>query len=281
MANPDGVVRLAAIGDIHCTKTSAGAFQPLFAQAAAAADVLVLCGDLTDYGLPEEAQVLVKELAAGAKLPTVAVLGNHDFESGRQDEVRRVLVEAGLTLLDGESCEVEGIGFAGIKGFAGGFGRGTLGAWGERAIKTFVQEAIDEALKLESALARLRTPRRVAVLHYAPVRATVEGEPPEIFPFLGCSRLEEPLNRYQVAAVVHGHAHNGAPEGRTGGGTPVYNVSLPLLRKLHPDRPPFRLLEIPAAPAPAGTVPASEGRRPAPSGRNSPRAGAHREEDSP
>ena len=257
MAHPEGTVRLAAIGDIHCTKASAGAFQPLFAQAAEAADVLVLCGDLTDYGLAEEAQVLVKELALGAKLPTVAVLGNHDFESGQEAEVRRVLTDAGVTVLDGESCEVEGIGFAGVKGFAGGFGRGTLGAWGERAVKQFVQEAIDEALKLESALARLRTPRRVAVLHYAPIRATVEGEPPEIFPYLGCSRLEEPLNRYHVAAVVHGHAHNGAPEGRTGGGTPVYNVALPLLRKLHPDRPPFLLLEIPAAPPDAGTDPAT------------------------
>jgi Icc-related predicted phosphoesterase len=239
------VVRIAAVGDMHCAKTSAGTLQPLFARAAREADVLLLCGDLTDYGTAEEAQVLVKELPAGFKVPTIAVLGNHDYESGQQDEVRRILADAGLILLDGESCEVAGIGFAGIKGFAGGFGRGTLGAWGESAVKVFVQEAIDEALRLETALARLRTPRRVAVLHYAPIRATVEGEPPEIFPFLGCSRLEEPLNRYPVTAVVHGHAHNGSPEGRTGGGVPVYNVSLPLLRKTDPDGPPFRILTIP------------------------------------
>jgi Icc-related predicted phosphoesterase len=248
MATTDGTVRIAAIGDIHCAKTSQGAFQPLFTRVAKSADVLVLCGDLTDYGLPEEAQILAKELAAVAKMPIVGVLGNHDFESGHPDEVRQILVDAGVTMLDGESCEIRGVGFAGAKGFAGGFGRGTLGAWGEKAVKQFVQEAIDEALKLESALARLKTPHRVAVLHYAPIRGTVEGEPIEIFPYLGCSRLEEPLARYPVDAVVHGHAHNGAPEGRARGDIPVYNVSMSLLRKTFPDRPPFRLLEIPIAP---------------------------------
>jgi Icc-related predicted phosphoesterase len=236
------IVRLAAVGDLHCSKNSQGAYQPWLGQVAAEADILVLCGDLTDYGLPEEATVLARELAA-VKLPIVGVLGNHDFESDRQDEVARILTDAGVTLLDGATCEVRGIGFAGVKGFAGGFGRGTLGAWGEKAVKTFVQEAIDEALKLESALARLRNPHRIAVLHYAPIRGTVENEPAEIFPFLGCSRLEEPLGRYPATAVFHGHAHNGTPEGRTAGGIPVYNVSLPLLRKTDPDRP-FRILQV-------------------------------------
>jgi Icc-related predicted phosphoesterase len=244
MPDLGNVVRVAAVGDLHCTKLSRGQFQPLFAAAAAQADILVLCGDLTDYGLPEEAQILVGEMAGGAKLPTIAVLGNHDFESGRQAEVQRLLVEAGVLVLDGDAVEVRGIGFAGAKGFAGGFGRGTLGAWGEPTVKAFVQEAIDEAMKLEAALARLRTQRRIAILHYAPIRATVENEPVEIFPFLGCSRLEDPLNRYPVTAVVHGHAHNGSPEGRTSGGTAVYNVALPLLRKLAPDRPHFRLIEV-------------------------------------
>jgi Icc-related predicted phosphoesterase len=253
---PRDLIRLAAVGDLHCTKTSQGLFQPLFAEAAQRADVLLLCGDLTDYGLPDEAQVLAKELAATAKVPVVGVLGNHDYESDKQDDVRHILAGAGVTLLDGASHEVQGIGFAGIKGFAGGFGRGTLGAWGERAVKLFVQEAIDEALKLEAALARLRTPHRIALLHYSPVRGTVENEPTEIHPYLGCSRLEEPLNRYPVTAVFHGHAHNGAPEGKTVAGVPVYNVSLPLLRRLYPDGPPLRILEVPAsaaAPAPAGS----------------------------
>ncbi|WP_435017999.1 metallophosphoesterase family protein [Tundrisphaera sp. TA3] len=246
MPEPGPVVRVAAIGDLHCTRTSQGTIAPMFAGVSEFADVLVLCGDLTDYGLPEEAHVLVKELAGASNLPTVAVLGNHDFESGQADEVRQILAESGIIMLDGDAVEVRGVGFAGAKGFAGGFGRGTLGAWGESSVKFFVQEAIDEALKLESALARLRTEHRIAVLHYAPIRATVENEPPEIFPFLGCSRLEEPLNRYPVTAVVHGHAHNGTHEGRTGAGIPVYNVSLPLMRKTSPDRPPFRIIEVPA-----------------------------------
>lgn len=240
---PSEVVRLAAIGDLHCSKASAGTLQPLFSGVSHVADVLVLCGDLTDYGLPEEARVLAHELTT-AKIPVVGVLGNHDFESGQESEVRTILTDAGVTLLDGETCELKGIGFAGVKGFAGGFGRGTLGAWGERSIKVFVQEAIDEALKLESALARLRTTLRIAVLHYAPIRGTVENEPIEIFPFLGCSRLEEPLNRYPVTAVFHGHAHNGSLEGNTAAGSPVYNVSLPLLRKSFPERPPFRIMEL-------------------------------------
>ena len=120
-------------------------------------------------------------------------------------------------------------------------------AWGEEPIKAFVRTALEEALKLESALARLRTPGRVALLHYAPIRETAGGESVEIFPFLGSSRLEEPLNRYHVVAAVHGHSHGGAPEGRTTTGVPVYNVALPVLKREFPDRPPFRLLEIPVA----------------------------------
>ncbi|MGZ3583567.1 MAG: metallophosphoesterase family protein [Ktedonobacterales bacterium] len=250
MATSD-TIRLAAVADIHCTRASQGVFQPLFAQIAESADVLLLCGDLTDYGLPEEAHVLVRELAAAERVPTVAVLGNHDFESGKQNEVRDIFCEAGLHMLDGDAREVRGIGFAGVKGFGGGFGRGALGLWGEDASKQFVRAAIDEALKLEAALARLRTPQRIAVLHYSPIRATVEGEPPEIFPFLGSSRLEEPLTRYPVTAVFHGHAHNGTREGSIRESTPVYNVSLPLLRKTAPDKPPFFLFEVPME-VPAG-----------------------------
>jgi Icc-related predicted phosphoesterase len=249
MPDSRSAVRIAAVGDLHCSKNSRGLIRPLFENCDQFADVLVLCGDLTDYGLPEEADLLVEELSRASKLPIVAVLGNHDFESGREDDVRRILVDAGIMLLDGDAIEVLGIGFAGVRGFAGGFGRGTLGSWGEKAVKAFVQEAVDEAFKLEAALARLRTESRIAVLHYAPIRATVENEPVEIFPFLGCGRLEEPLNRYPVSAVVHGHAHNGSPKGHTAAGVPVYNVSLPLLRRTLPDRPPFLVLEFPTAPA--------------------------------
>lgn len=237
------IVRFAVVGDLHCTKTSAGTLRGLFAQASEAADALLLCGDLTDYGTAEEAKVLADELAA-ASVPVVAVLGNHDFESGAPDEVCRVLTEAGVKMLDGEACVIHGVGIVGIKGFAGGYGRGALGPWGEPANKQFVQEAINEALKLESALAKLRTARRIALLHYSPIVETVQGEPLEIFAFLGSSRLEDPLIRYPVDAVFHGHAHRGHPEGRTVNGTPVYNVAMPLLRRIYPDAPAFRLLAL-------------------------------------
>jgi Icc-related predicted phosphoesterase len=237
-------LRIAAMADLHVSKSSHGAFQPLFAQISQAADVLLLCGDFTDYGLPDEARVLIRELAA-AKVPIIAVLGNHDYEAGKAHEIRQILADGGVTVLDGEATEVYGVGFAGVKGFAGGFGRGALGPWGEHAIKAFVQEAIDEALKLETALARLRTQKRVALLHYSPIRGTVEGEPPEIFAYLGSSRLEEPINRYRVSAVFHGHAHRGTPEGRTSTGVPVHNVSMPLLTRINPQRPPFLIVEVP------------------------------------
>ena len=236
-------VRFAAVGDLHCRKESAGTLRELFVQAAQAADAILLCGDLTDYGLPEEAKVLADELAA-VKVPIVAVLGNHDHESGQPERVVDILATAGVRVLDGEACELHGVGIAGTKGFCGGFGRGSLGPWGEGAIKQFVNEAIQEALKLESALAKLRTPQRIALLHYAPIVGTVEGEPVEIYPFLGSSRLEDPLLRYPVAAVVHGHAHRGTLEGRTVNGVPVYNVARPLLLRSWPDRPPFRILEL-------------------------------------
>src|SRR5688572_24655653 len=243
--SPRTHLRIAAIGDLHVSKGSQGVFHSLFAQISQTSDVLVLCGDFTDYGLPEEARILARELTTSVNIPVVAVLGNHDYEGGYEDEVRQILADAGVFVLDGEATEIHGVGFAGVKGFCGGFGRGALGPWGERAIKSFVQEAVDEALKLESALARLRTTRRVAVLHYAPIRATVEGEPPEIFPYLGSGRLEEPINRYRVSAVFHGHAHRGSAEGRTTAGVPVYNVAMPLLARLNPDRPPYLIVELP------------------------------------
>ena len=244
MSEADGTVRIAAMSDVHYGKTSQGTLQNVFAEVTRNADVLVLCGDLTDYGLPEEAEALAKDLTA-VKIPIVAVLGNHDFESGQEQEVAQALTDVGVAVLDGDAIEIEGVGFAGVKGFAGGFGRGALGAWGEPSVKAFVHEAIEEALKLENALARLRTPSRIAVLHYAPIRATVEGEPIEIYPWLGSSRLEEPLGRYEVHAVFHGHAHKGAPQGTTAKGVPVYNVALPLLKERFPERPPYMLLEVP------------------------------------
>ncbi len=250
------VVRIAAVGDLHCTKNSQGTLQPVFLSVNEYADILVLCGDLTDYGTVEETQVLVKELISATTIPIVAVLGNHDYESGQQDEVRKILTGSGINVLDGESCEIMGVGFAGIKGYIGGFGRHSLGAWGEQGIKNIVKEVLDEALKLESALARLRTVHRVVVMHYSPIMATVVGEPETIYAFLGNSRLEEPLLRHPISAVFHGHAHKGSLEGKTISGVPVYNVAMPLLRRSFPDQSPFRVIELSMVPE-AATVPQS------------------------
>jgi Icc-related predicted phosphoesterase len=223
-------LRIAAVADVHCRKTSQGDFQPLFKEIAQSADILLLCGDLTDNGTSEEAHVLLKELATPVKIPVVTVLGNHDYESDKSEEVKQVLTEGGVHVLDGDSIELHGVGFAGAKGFAGGFGSSMLGPWGEQAVKLFVHEAVNEALKLEAALARLHTSVKVCLLHYSPIKTTVEGERTEILAFLGSSRLEEPINRHEVNVVFHGHAHSGTLEGATSTGIPVYNVAMPLLR---------------------------------------------------
>lgn len=238
-------LRIAAVADIHVKKGSQGNLLALFEAATEAADVLLLCGDLTDYGTVEEARILAKDISSALRIPAIGVLGNHDLESGQEKDLVQILTDVGVTMLDGDAHEIHGVGFAGVKGFAGGFGRRQLGAWGEKIIKDFVHEAIEEALKLEKALLRLRTPQKIAVLHYSPVHATVEGEPPEIVAFLGSSRLEEPIDRYRCTAVFHGHAHRGSLEGRTKTSIPVYNVAMPLLLSASPEGPAFRVIEVP------------------------------------
>ena len=247
------VVRIGAVADVHYGRDAEKRLRPVFEQADRQVDILLLGGDLTDFGLPEEAQVLIRDLTEVVRIPVVAVLGNHDSEGGKEQELTAVLREAGVRVLDGDAVEIKGVGIVGVKGFGGGFGRGTLEPWGEAGVKRFVHEAVEEGLNLERALARLHSNRRVALLHYSPVRETVVGEPEEIFPFLGCGRLEEPLNRYGVNVVFHGHAHRGAHEGKTSGGIPVYNVSLPVLRRLDPNALPLRIVElsVSAPPEPA------------------------------
>ena len=237
-------LRLAAVGDIHCGKNSAGSLQPMFREAADNADVLLLVGDLTDYGTEEEARLLVRELST-ARIPILAVLGNHDFESGQPELVTTILREAGVVVLDGDTYEYQGVGFAGVKGFAGGFGRRALTPWGEPIIKQFVQEGIQESLKLESALSRLRTPQKVVLLHYAPIHQTIVGEPEEIIPFLGSTRLEEVCDRFRASVIFHGHAHRGTHEGVTKGEIPVFNCAWPLLKRMHPQGPLLKLYELP------------------------------------
>ena len=218
-------IRVAAIGDLHVGEGDEHRYRALFEEMSGAADVIVLCGDLTNFGKTGEAESLAADIQA-ATIPVVGVLGNHDYECGQPEEVARILGQAGMTLLDEQATMIQGVGFAGVKGFIGGFDRGELGAFGESAIKTFVDEAINEARKLENQLRTLRTDRALAVLHYAPIAETVAGEPEVIFPFLGSSRLANAVDRFDnVKAVVHGHAHRGSHRGATPRGVPVYNCA--------------------------------------------------------
>ncbi len=239
---PHGTLRVAAIGDLHVSETGERRYGDLFAEISDQAQVLVLCGDLTNFGTTGEAEILAEDLRA-CSIPAVGVLGNHDFEAGQPEKVVEILREAGVTMLDQEATVVEGVGFAGVKGFIGGFGRRELEAFGEQAIKTFVDESMTEARKLEHQLRSLRTERTVAVLHYAPIAATVEGEPLEIFPFLGSSRLAEAVDRFDnVKAVVHGHAHRGAFRGETPRGVPVYNCAQFVVQDV--EGRPYALLDV-------------------------------------
>ena len=222
---PNGTVTLAAIGDLHVSEHQEHQFRDTFLEMSDSADVAALCGDLTNFGKVREAENLAEDLRH-LTIPTVAVLGNHDVEAGCTPEVIKILEQAGVTVLDEQAVVIADVGFAGVKGFVGGFGRGELGAFGEQEIKSFVDVARDEARKLENALRSLRTDRVVAVLHYSPIAETVEGEPLEIYPFLGSSRLANAVDRFEnVRAVVHGHAHRGRYQGATPGGIPVYNCA--------------------------------------------------------
>ena len=235
-------MRIAATADLHFSPQSYDRLREPLSRVRDEADVLVLAGDLTNYGKPEEMESLLNALVR-LRVPTVAVLGNHDYESGQQTELIRMMSAEGIKVLDGTGYERDGVGFAGTKGFLGGFGRGALTSFGEPEVKAFVQAAIDETLKLERALSLLRAPKRVVVVHYAPVADTVKGEPPEIYPYLGSSRLAEVVDRHSANLVVHGHAHHGRHEGRTTGGIPVYNVGLPLLQAQDPPAV-YRLFDV-------------------------------------
>ncbi len=222
-------IRIAAVGDLHYD-SGRGALADIFATANKEADILVLCGDLTTHGRPEQMIGFTKELAS-LDIPVVAVFGNHDHEADAIEELTEILTKKGVHVLDGESVVVDGVGFAGVKGFAGGFGRGTLAPFGEPLIKNFVQHAIDESLKLENALRTLDAETKVVVMHYSPIPETLQGEPDVIMPFLGTSRLLPPIETHGADVVFHGHAHAGHPEATTPTGVPVYNVALPVLRR--------------------------------------------------
>jgi uncharacterized protein len=239
---PKARLRVAAVGDLHVGEGHDRPYRDLFERVSDDADVLCLCGDLVNFGKTREVEILIEDLKA-CKIPMVGVLGNHEHECGQPDHVTKMLSDAGVQMLTGQAYEIEGVGFAGGKGFVGGFGRYMLSSFGEDSIKRFVNEAVEDANLIENSIRMLRTERSVVLLHYAPVVDTVIGEPPEIHAFLGSSRLGETIDRYDnVSLVVHGHAHRGAHEGRTNKGTPVYNVALPVLRTLGDQ--PYRVFEV-------------------------------------
>lgn len=234
-------MKIAAIADLHCRVTSTGTIEPLLA-GVGTADVLLLAGDLTDTGLPAEMEVLLAELAS-LEMPIIAVLGNHDHESDAGERLAKMLAAAGILLLDGTVHEIGDVGFVGTKGFCGGFDRHFIQPFGERALKEFIEVSLTEAVALENALSKLHCPHKVALLHYAPIRATVEGEPPELHAFLGSSRLGNALDRHEVDVAVHGHAHYGSLTGKTEAGTPVHNVCRFVRERA--DLTPYCLFEVP------------------------------------
>ncbi|MEZ2128302.1 MULTISPECIES: metallophosphoesterase [unclassified Sinorhizobium] len=223
MSDPEKL-KIAAVADLHVKEDGNQSYKELFSEISSVANVMVIAGDLTDLGKPKEAELLAADLRS-CTVPVVAVLGNHDYESGFVDDVCSILTNAGVKLLNGKAVEIDGVGFVGVKGFAGGFGRYMLGSFGEPAIKAMVAESVEESMRLENAMRQVSASRSLVVLHYAPIAETVSGEPAEIYPFLGSSRLAETIDRFKVDAVVHGHAHRGTYEGRTPGGAPVYNVA--------------------------------------------------------
>jgi Icc-related predicted phosphoesterase len=242
----NGKTRIAAVGDIHVQETDKGKWSDFFRTVSQQADILVIAGDLTNTGDEAEAEILKEELKV-CTIPVIAVLGNHDHEKGRHKMIRQIIQNDQVHILDGEAIAIGDIGFAGIKGFGGGFDNYMLSMFGESAMKAFVQEAVNDALSLDRALTRLDQQheglKKIAVLHYSPLRDTVKGEPEQIFPFLGSSRLADPLIRRQVKAVFHGHAHAGTLEGRLSNDIPVFNVAKPVLLKAGYQQP-FYLLEI-------------------------------------
>ncbi len=238
----DGTFRLAAVADLHCRSDQHGRFRELVRSVNGESEGLVIGGDLTDHGLLDEAKTLAEALSE-LRVPCAAVLGNHDFEGGVVKEIVRIFSEVKIAVLDGDHAVFhKRLGIAGVKGFAGGFEKGLLQAFGEPAVKAFVQEGVNEALKLEAALGQLDIQKKVVLLHYAPIAATTDGEDPELRAYLGTTRLVAPCDSFGAVAVFHGHAHHGAPEGRTPRGVPVYNVAMPVLKRVMERR--FRVFEL-------------------------------------
>ena len=229
-------MRLAAVADIHLVAENHERDVHQFSPANDLADVLVVAGDFTNHGMPEEMRAVLGVLEH-IRIPIVAVLGNHDHESGHQDELAGMLRVAGVHLLDGQCHEIDGVGFAGTKGFCGGFAPYELMPFGEQGIKTLVEIAEREAIKLAYGLAQIQAEKKVAITHYAPIKETIAGEPEPIFAFLGSSRLERALETHRPVLALHGHAHKGTFSAETKSGIRVCNVALPILRRRGEEHP--------------------------------------------
>jgi Icc-related predicted phosphoesterase len=230
------MIRVAALADTHFGAQSNGSLRPGLGDLESRADLLLIGGDLTRRGLPVEAQVLADELR-GLPVPVIAVLGNHDYESNRESEVRGRLEAAGIRVLEGEAVtlEIKGIrvGIAGSKGFGGGF-RGASGSdFGEPEMKAFIRHTRQLADGLRDALSSLDTDMRIALLHYSPIEETLVGERLEIYPFLGSYLLADAIDSAGADLVLHGHAHRGTEMGQTPGGIPVRNVAQPVIGRAY------------------------------------------------
>lgn len=236
-------MKIAALGDIHMTERTKGRYNEIFERIGQEADILCLCGDLTDHGEVKEVHALVDELQH-CPIPKVAVLGNHDYDAGVAVSIKQTLQEANIFVVSEEPYTLENIAFVGVKGFGGGYGKHMLGSFGERTIKDFVLETINEAEQLDVLLDQTdRVSKIIVLMHYSPIAATNKGEPLEIYPYLGSSRFEDVIDRFDVATVFHAHAHYGSLEGKTSKNIPVYNVAFPLLQK-HTPKKPYKIVEI-------------------------------------
>jgi Icc-related predicted phosphoesterase len=232
--NSSGVIKVAAAGDVHAGGAGDERFHAVFADAAREADLILLAGDLTLHGDPQEVGALTEAVRA-VEVPVVAVLGNHDWHGNRCDELVEILDRSGIRVLDKESTivDVEGasVGVAGVKGFVGGFPDASLPDFGEPSLRRVYAETTDEVEGLARALEEISScDVRIALLHYAPTSATIEGEPPGIWAFLGSDRLAVPIAQHRPDIVFHGHGHMGTFEGAIGE-VPVYNVAQPVIGK--------------------------------------------------
>ncbi len=223
------IIRIAAMADLHFGPEYLATYSSMFKAINNDADIVVLCGDLTQRGLIEEARGLSKAIG-NANIPVVSVLGNHDYEANNQEEIMDLLEETGVKVLERGSYILDdrSVGFCGTKGFCGGFTGARIAPFGERILKMFINETYKEANKVNRSLKSMRADFKVVVYHYAPIRETCIGERCEIIPFLGSSILSDPVNTFKADLVLHGHAHNGREKGATLSGIPVRNVALPV-----------------------------------------------------